>query len=83
MSVFWDVSVVVAGAVMSELVISDAENLAAFVDGVKIGAGLPDVEGPVEVFVVEHEHADDGRDCACVQFVTDHAPYWSSGVAVV
>ena len=36
---------------------------------------------PVEVFIVEHEH--EPSECACVQFLTDHSPYWQNATALV
>lgn len=33
----------------------------------------------VEVYVLEHEHELE-QDCECVQFLTDHRPYWDNGV---
>jgi hypothetical protein len=29
-----------------------------------------------ELFILEHEH--EPSECECVQFVTNHRPYWSS-----
>ena len=29
------------------------------------------------IYTIEHDHAPD-LDCECVQYLTDHHPYWSS-----
>lgn len=29
---------------------------------------------PTQVYVLTHEHADDGRECACIQYSQDHRP---------
>ena len=32
----------------------------------------------VEIYVLHHPH-EQGIDCECIQYVTDHNPYWSKG----
>ena len=32
---------------------------------------------PVEIYVVEHNHLDDGEECTCVQYSTDHHPVYT------
>lgn len=37
---------------------------------------LADVDA--QVYAIHHEHDLDVDDCACVQYLTDHAPVWSN-----
>ena len=72
-----DVSVVVDGALEEERTIHDYLLLEEYVAAVKddaIGHGYP-----TQIYVLHHEHNySPDHDCECVQYVTDHLPYWSS-----
>ena len=36
---------------------------------------------PTEVYVLTHEHANDGRECECIQYAQDHQPVHTFNVA--
>lgn len=29
-----------------------------------------------EIYLLEHGHDNDGAECSCAQYLTDHNPYW-------
>jgi hypothetical protein len=31
-----------------------------------------------EVYLLRHDHPLDDGDCECIQFITDHLPYWTN-----
>ena len=69
------VTVVVDGALEAEETFHDYALMDEYIKGVEqdaLGDGCP-----TEVYILEHEHADDVEDCACAQFVTDHHPAYS------
>jgi hypothetical protein len=74
---FFDVAVIVAGALDGEAELATRAELDAFVAGVEV---MDDCSVSVEVFAVWHGHASDGGECVCVQFETDHHPVWSNAV---
>lgn len=32
-----------------------------------------------EIYLMDHGHPPDVEDCSCVQYLTDHHPYWKWG----
>lgn len=32
-----------------------------------------------EIYLTEHGHSPDLEDCSCVQYLTDHHPFWAFG----
>lgn len=73
---FWELSVLIDGVEDEVVYRRDEAGRDAYVDEV---AGFASrCEGTVEVFALWHGHGDDGRECECVQYATDHRPLWSS-----
>jgi hypothetical protein len=73
-----DVSVIVDGALGESETFTDYLLLEEYVRTIEeeaAGHGYP-----TEVYVVEHNHALDVDDCACVQYLTDHHPQYAYNV---
>ncbi len=73
-SMYLDASVVVDGALEEDSTFYDYLFFEEWLRGVEEDA---ESHGYLtEIYVVEHAHSvEDGADCACVQYLTDHHPY--------
>lgn len=58
----------------SEVPASDLEELATYFE--REVAGKSDT---VEIFTLHHGHDNDGEECSCVQYATDHRPAFTFG----
>jgi hypothetical protein len=70
-----EVTVIVDGAVEQEETFHDYLLMDEFINGIREearGDGYP-----TEIRVLEHGHADDGEECACAQYKTDHHPRYA------
>lgn len=68
---YWQVSVICEGALDEDRQLTDAQ-LQPFVDSIEEWANAhPDKD--VEIYTLFHDHAR-GRECECIQYVTDHHP---------
>jgi len=78
---YWDVTVVVAGAVDEDRTFGDSDR-----EMVERGAFLAEVkraaeslgDETVEVYELFHDHPMSVEDCACAQYLTDHHPSYTS-----
>lgn len=69
-----EASVVIDGALDSTETLRSHEALDIFVANT-IAESPPGMH--VQIFTIEHQHAED-IDCECVQYLTDHLPYYES-----
>jgi hypothetical protein len=70
-----EVTVIVDGAFEESETFHDEALLSHYIAAIQ-----DEAEGhgyPTEVYVLWHEHDDEGEECECVQYVTDHRPYAS------
>lgn len=73
-----EVWVVVDGMTDSEDTLHpDSDLLSEIVTGAEICAQTTGL--PVEVYTLYHDHDDNGDECACAQYLTDHAPDYTFG----
>lgn len=66
-----DVSIVVNGALDKEEVCYDEDAILSLVAELQADCER-DEELQAQVFVLWHEHTNDGEECECVQYLTDH-----------
>lgn len=75
------VAVLVVGGALDEDVEFDTEKeFNKWLEKVKTDeADCSSAAGEVwEVYRLDHSHSNDGKECMCVQFLTDHHAYWSN-----
>jgi hypothetical protein len=68
---YGEVTVVVSGCVDSIRNIYTDRDLDEIIASLK-------GESDAEVYVQWHMHPNDGHECHCSQYATDHRPYWSN-----
>lgn len=68
-----DVSVIWNGALDEETTVYEDEEVDAIIAEAQAEAER-DGSSLVQVFVLWHEHDNDGQECECVQYLTDHRP---------
>ena len=74
---FVEASVVIAGGLDSYEYFPSWGSFTAWFDVTR--TELVGISDSAEIYVLEHEHAL-GVDCECVQYLTDHRPYWSNDI---
>lgn len=68
-----DISVVCDGALDESVTFTDETVLSEYLEKLAEEARGDGVT--LEVYRSDHEHEDDGSECCCVQYETDHHPY--------
>lgn len=68
---YYDVSVICDGALEATATEYNPEDVDAFVNIYR------SEKLPVAIYVLYHDH-EDYLECECVQYVTDHAPFWTN-----
>ena len=76
---FIEASLVVDGCVSEDHVFDNQEAFDRWFHEIQFCAAGPQLTTSVmwEIYVLIHEHDPHVEGCTCVQFVTDHRPYWS------
>ena len=70
--------------VIADGAVSDSQTF-KFSEGKQLDDWLRDKKGDamrgtarVEIYLLSHDHPADVEDCACVQYLTDHSPFWKN-----
>lgn len=71
-SEYWEVSVIIAGALDQTEEFTDREDVEEFLTNLRACALAEDFTA--EVYVQYHGHAPTVSECACAQYETDHKP---------
>lgn len=72
---FYELSVIVEGALAIGEYVLTAGDLAARIEDVATDAHADGLE--TDVYILWHEHGPSVEDCTCVQYLTDHHPAYS------
>lgn len=70
-----DVSVVIDGAVDTDITLYSEEEVESLVDRETMAYGSHGLD--TDIYVLWHDHGITDEECSCVQYVTDHHPYVS------
>ena len=73
-------TLVVDGALDDEQTFGEDESelLEVWLDNNKVLA-IEHPEQRTEIYLLEHGHPPDMEECSCVQYLTDHHPFWAYG----
>ena len=74
---YWDANLMVDYAEQEHETFFDAQSLDNWVRE-KIREYRDEKELIASVFVVYHEHPMSDDECQCIQYMTDHRPYWTN-----
>ena len=76
---FIEASLVIDGSVSEDHVFNNQRDFDRWFHEIQFCAAGPQLTASVmwEIYMLVHEHDVRVEDCTCVQYVTDHRPFWS------